>query len=262
MGYPHQAREFVGSNADKQVQVGFLRHSCQPHDKKEGNSIAKGIREVIIMVIKWNVYSGSQTQLWKDNRLIDQPLVTKAIAIVDDNMAQLKIREYWREGVGWNWETLDRYLTPTTLLQLASTPLTKSPPRRTRSVGSTQLMACTSSYEEDQRWKWKPIWKLQVPKKKRNFMSVVAREKLLTNHERYRRHMSTEDAYCSRIKEVWTRLVPTSLRANFFHWWLQVWLQTNLQRKEMLNIDHEWVTTFAMTAWWAWKWRNNHIFRD
>ena len=98
---------------------------------------------------------------------------------------------------------------------------------------------------------------------------------IMTNMERYRRHLS-EHGICQVCKSgnesiihvlrdcpamygLWQRLIPRRKRNSFFTLSLSEWVYENLgdSRTEW---ECPWSTVFAMGVWWGWKWRCGNVF--
>lgn len=133
----------------------------------------------------------------------------------------------------------------------------------------------------ENRWqirenKWGTVWKLQAPQRVKSFLWLVLRGSILTNAERYRRHM-TEDAACStrlhpeedwihilwnrvEAQSIWSQFVPQHEVANFFTMAKDDWLVQNLSDHWLSQEGYQWSTLFEITCWLLWKWRNMRIF--
>ncbi|CAN1825871.1 Putative ribonuclease H protein At1g65750, partial [Linum perenne] len=132
-----------------------------------------------------------------------------------------------------------------------------------------EILASTSHHSE--QGIWKTIWRWTGPNRIRHFIWLVAHDRILTNAERRRRHLTdiddcqrcrggTEDTLhvirdCKVAKEVWTIFTPPDLASEFFSDSLQVWLQKGLHHRDF-------AMTFGIIIWILWKARNEAIFED
>ncbi|KAL0722059.1 hypothetical protein Bca4012_036658 [Brassica carinata] len=66
---------------------------------------------------------------------------------------------------------------------------------------------------------------------------------------------------CSATAGIWTRIVTPGKQQRFFSLPLLEWLYENISRDASGNGD-SWVTLFAMTVWWCWKWRCGYVFGE
>ncbi|CAN1126971.1 Putative ribonuclease H protein At1g65750 [Linum perenne] len=118
---------------------------------------------------------------------------------------------------------------------------------------------------------WKTVWRWKGPSRVKHFLWLVAHNRILTNVERQRRHL-TNEAGCQRCtglnedtlhvirdckvaREVWSSLLPPGFDGNFFTDDLQTWLQHGLKHAE-------WGLSFGITLWILWKARNETTFES
>ncbi|CAI9108693.1 OLC1v1008360C1 [Oldenlandia corymbosa var. corymbosa] len=120
------------------------------------------------------------------------------------------------------------------------------------------------------------IWGWDGPQKIRTFLWLLGKNRILTNGER-RRHHLTIDASCQRCgaleetalhavrdcpeaKQVCCKFVTPHLHSVFFGWDHRMWVTGNLQNS--LHITGEWALLFGVVAWKLWRWRNLLIFEN
>ncbi|CAN1771029.1 Putative ribonuclease H protein At1g65750 [Linum perenne] len=122
-----------------------------------------------------------------------------------------------------------------------------------------------------ERRKWKTIWSWPGPNKIRHFMWLVAHNRLMTNEERARRHLtsSSECGSCAGVvesidhvlrgcfiaREVWRKTLSRSHEPSFFSAPFQSWWDSNIQ-------NSEGQTTFGITCWIIWRSRNERLFQN
>ncbi|CAN1339552.1 Putative ribonuclease H protein At1g65750 [Linum perenne] len=116
---------------------------------------------------------------------------------------------------------------------------------------------------------WKRVWGWQGPNKIKHFLWLASHDRLLTNVDRSRRHL-TNQVVCPRCYaqaenlqhifldcpfalQVWNSVLPSAIRnrskyVEFGSWW------------EAMLEDKQFNTKFAVTAWLLWSVRNKLIF--
>lgn len=126
--------------------------------------------------------------------------------------------------------------------------------------------------------KWKDIWKLQVPNKVCIFIWILKQRRLMTNVERSRRGLTTDtrcplcgeynedDDHCIRkcvqAAEIWEVFLPFGAKNSFFTLDFDCWLTLNVTGNMNRNTHDKWGETFALVAWWIWKWRCKKVFNE
>ncbi|GMJ03912.1 hypothetical protein HRI_004060400 [Hibiscus trionum] len=135
----------------------------------------------------------------------------------------------------------------------------------------------TGTLEASPNVLWRLIWKAPVPQRLHVFLWVLSQNKLMTNHERYRRHIghfstcprcNLEDETilhvlrdCSAATAIWNRLLPASIATDFYRQDAQVWLLSNLSTNLIHGVyDLPWPLLFISTLWQLWKSRNDYVF--
>ena len=109
------------------------------------------------------------------------------------------------------------------------------------------------------------MWHVVAPKRVRVFLLLVGKQAIMTNAERYRRHLSGTDVCqvckrgietilhvlrdCPAMSGIWERLVPAVKMYSFFSKPLLEWLYENLRENEE-GRGIPWSTSFALAIWW------------
>ena len=109
----------------------------------------------------------------------------------------------------------------------------------------------------------------------RSFAWLLLKERLLTNKERHRRHLTADQtcSICTQADEdldhvfkrcltaaaIWRHLLPPTLYASFVHTLIIPWIISILSGD---NWSTSWKIGVLITCWQLWKVRNLSIFSD
>ena len=108
------------------------------------------------------------------------------------------------------------------------------------------------------------VWDWKAPERIRFFLWLATHRRLLTNAERYKRHL-TQDSHCefySEVEEdilhvlrhcpvayyVWVCLVPRDMVNIFFSLDFDDWLFFNLKSKTQFSVDITWSMIFGVSC--------------
>ncbi|CAN1173011.1 Putative ribonuclease H protein At1g65750 [Linum perenne] len=117
---------------------------------------------------------------------------------------------------------------------------------------------------------WELVWKWSGPSRVQYFLWLVAHEKLLTNLERKRRHLSA-DATCSRCTGNEESVLHVVRDCTFAG---QVWDLLGIPRSDEIRtcvsidrwlrvvLQHDRSTEIGIMCWYLWKARNESIFNN
>ncbi|CAN1755653.1 Putative ribonuclease H protein At1g65750 [Linum perenne] len=122
---------------------------------------------------------------------------------------------------------------------------------------------------DEQNGCWQKVWKWKGPNRIKHFMWIVMQDKLLTNTERVKRHLSSSDscAVCSQGSESLDHLFRLSDFAKST--WNAILPEAISPAQQHLNFQESWVgnvgntklnPSFGIAAWLIWKRRNKFIF--
>ncbi|CAN1173743.1 Putative ribonuclease H protein At1g65750 [Linum perenne] len=253
--------------------------------KTGGSALWRGIRTVwhdLRGACQQLVRNGKDTLFWS-SRWLDSDIILADHAIVDlsDEDLQLSVSEAKGEDGNWDWELLRRYLPPRIVGLVAGMEppsdnlgedeiIWGPDPRGKFTLKSAYDILDSIGHHTDQDI-WRIVWRWMGPSRVRHFLWLVAHDRILTNAERRRRHL-TDVAACQRCRagiedtlhvvrdcklarEVWPLFIPPDLASHFFSDSLQVWLKTGLLHKDF-------GLTFGIIIWILWKARNEAIFED
>ncbi|KAL4319829.1 hypothetical protein GQ457_18G007350 [Hibiscus cannabinus] len=229
--------------------------------------------------IYWNVCDGQTIDFWYDVWVDEHgPLIQ--FCLVDGVPHGMHVIDMRNELGGWDWIVLSAMLPDFCLRKIAAI----QPPSDdlgSDSIGwrwdSKRIFTSKSAYSflvqhpgGSPNIIWKCIWSLQVPQRIRVFLWLSNRERLLTNEERFRRHLALDARCCifnnadesvlhilrdcTKARETWSKIIPSSRLDNFFDYSLQHWLEANLCSKtEFGGNDSMWDICFATICWQLWK---------
>ncbi|KAL4335605.1 hypothetical protein GQ457_07G017880 [Hibiscus cannabinus] len=139
---------------------------------------------------------------------------------------------------GWDWIRLKQWLPQDAVAKIAAI----KPPRSDAGAdtpgwrwGKSRTFTVRSAYQAihtpsttTNETHWSKIWRLPVPQRIRVFMWLVFRQRLLTNAERFRRHLTLSDScpLCHSAPETIDHMLRTCPRAR--HGWEAVIRPSNL----------------------------------
>lgn len=125
---------------------------------------------------------------------------------IPEEMADLKVRDLWVEGVGWDMSRIEPFLSTQDRLRLLSMVVDTVTGASDRvSWGPSQDgRFSVKSAASFLQWNHSPrpnveslfgkIWKCVVPERIRVFMWLIVSQVIMTNSERFRRHLCDSNA--------------------------------------------------------------------
>ncbi|KAG7540165.1 Ribonuclease H domain [Arabidopsis thaliana x Arabidopsis arenosa] len=250
-------------------------------------SVGIGLREVVVPGIRWVIGNGKKINFWADKWVSNSPLLDFVTGDLPAGAEQFKAHELWRDGTGWLLNRIEPYVSEQCVLQLRSVVLdnvTGAQDRISWGGGSNGEFTVSSAYafltqnnipRQNQEVLFRRAWKVVAPERVRTFLWLGIHQVLMTNTERQRRHLSTTAICpvckcadetilhilrdCPAMGGIWIRMVPSGKRREFFAQSLLEWLFTNLGDDTKMG-ESTWSTFFAVSVWWAWKWRCGNVF--
>ncbi|CAN0905125.1 Putative ribonuclease H protein At1g65750, partial [Linum grandiflorum] len=121
--------------------------------------------------------------------------------------------------------------------------------------------------------RWKGIWRWQGPNKIRHFLWLASHNRLLTNEERGRRHLtnqvlcsfcSTHTESCIHIlrdccfgRQVWRKILPQVITEEELSKDWNTWLDNHIRSREASQS-----ITFGVGVWLLWRARNKRMFEQ
>ncbi|CAI0443411.1 unnamed protein product [Linum tenue] len=266
---------FLNNENDLWVKVVQGKYVCQDARgtttflSKATSRLWQGIRKALPLMKQetvWDVRNGRSINFWHDQWLADGVTLKDYIAVAD-------------QDIDWNASMADM-ATATGMeaprLELGEDVTLWGREKDGRFQLSSAYTAAAEWLEDIQdeetvngkRSHWKHVWKWQGPNRIKHFLWLAAHDRLLTNSERKRRKLCTNDICdmckqaaettehiirdCPEAKEVWQKLGigETTLTCGLG---FAEWMSKHLQEEKTGAI-------FGVAAWYLWKRRNEWIF--
>ncbi|CAL1375573.1 unnamed protein product [Linum trigynum] len=261
--------------------------------KKSNHSrLWKGIVDtwpILKQQVVWDIREGHNVQFWMDPWLAEGTILSEHIIGNGEGINwHATVAEMVTIEGEWKWEDLAPHLTQNLLALIAGT----DPPRPglgeditawgMEPDGKFKLRSAYSAAVEwlsDEEWEteeannhhhWKRLWKWAGPNRIKHFLWLVFHDRLMTNAQRKRRKLTTDDTcpmcrngpettehimrHCSGSIQVWHRLgiQETTLTCGLG---FADWFDEHLKR------DQEGLL-FGVAAWYLWKRRNEKVFHN
>ncbi|CAN1744017.1 Putative ribonuclease H protein At1g65750 [Linum perenne] len=251
--------------------------------KTGSSSLWKGIRRVwpdLASGCQQSIRNGKDTLFWTANWLDSGIILADhATRTLTDSDLACSVADMTENSEGWDWDRLSSSLPPAILNQIAG----MGPPKADggeddliwgpepkghfslKSAYDIRAAVCNPSQSNI----WRIVWKWQGPSRIKHFLWLVTHDRLLTNAERHRRHISDTDSCrlynnvsesalhifrdCHFARSVWHALLPSGIVHDFFTGDIQRWISKGLQMENFNLI-------FGITIWILWKARNEDIF--
>ncbi|KAL9859811.1 putative RNA-directed DNA polymerase [Arabidopsis thaliana] len=252
-------------------------------------SISLGLREVVLKGLSWVLGDGRSVKFWTDSWLHGQRLFEPGLGMRPDNPDTLMVHELWHFRRGWDFQRITPYISDQRRLELMAMVLDDMTGAQDRiSWRETQNgeFSVRTAYEMLTRDEaprpnmekfYTRIWRVRVPERVKVFLWLVGNQVIMTNAERYRRHLCDSEVCqvckggletilhvlrdCPSMSGIWSRIVPRRKQQAFFAKSLFEWLFENLC--EQVNVEEgPWSTMFALAVWWGWKWRCGNVFGE
>ncbi|KAF7831789.1 putative ribonuclease H protein At1g65750 family [Senna tora] len=238
--------------------------------------------------LQWRVSNGDKVRFWSDKWVPNcDKLCSKALGPLNAEDLNASVSEFISATGGWDWSRFEFLLPGDVCARIAAV----APPHadggedipiwKHSRDGNFTVKSCYNSMVRmgvaDRSNIWNSIWKLQVPQRIRSFMWLCSHDKLLTNAERFRRKISSQDLCgrcgtksedtlhavrdCTKVKNIWLRLVKPCFWPEFFNVKLREWIALNFSWN-LGVFELGWKETFATACWSIWRWRNEDVFQQ
>ncbi|KAG7579199.1 hypothetical protein ISN45_Aa03g033600 [Arabidopsis thaliana x Arabidopsis arenosa] len=250
-------------------------------------SVAMGIREVVFPGQSWVLGDGKEIKFWKDKWLMHKPLIELVEGELPAERENELVKSLWQDSVGWKLDRITPFTSNDTRLRLGALvvdSVTGAKDRVSWGENSEGKFTVRSAYQlvsrdenprPDMEKFWARVWRVVAPERVRVFLWLVGNQAVMSNAERFRRHLcdssicqvcksGEEDTLhilrdCPAMQGIWTRIIPARLRHTFFSMTLLEWLWGNLSGGIIVE-SGDWSTLFSMALWWGWKWRCGNVF--
>jgi len=214
---------------------------------------------------------GRQTEFWNHKWMDGKTLSNHTLNPILDDQCLNRICDYWDPRNGWDWVRLSHLLPAEILQRIASFDLatdmmedqTTWIATKTGQFSIKSAIRIVQGVETPCETKWKWLWRTRVPYRIQTFLWLLFQRKLLTNAERFQRHLhpnplcdicceGEEDLdhllrHCQNAKEVWQALEMKGICCLSTNEAFHVWLQWNLMDTQ---VDPNWSAKFAITLWY------------
>jgi len=224
---------------------------------------------------------GRQTLFWHQRWLDGKRLIDHTVQTVPEDHINKRVCDYWSPNTGWDWSTLEHFLPLDILYRIASFDLSSEAVGdnvawTANQSGKFTVKSAIRIIQAEETLvdpSWKTCWSIQVPQRIKYFLWLTIHQRILSNAERFRRHLlstpqcnicsgTVEDLdhtlrHCTNAQGVWQELEAFGLRPVANNARIHSWLHENLRATPE---DPEWPEKFAITLWYIWKWRCANCF--
>ncbi|CAN1831532.1 Putative ribonuclease H protein At1g65750 [Linum perenne] len=248
-----------------------------PRGTRRFSNLWRGVKEVwpfLNMGMHWGIGDGQHTKFWTDKWLDSGQCIIEFISGTSQIDTNAKVIDFVKSDGSWDMERLQALLPASMMSQVMG----MCPP--TASLGQDApvwglegsglfsvktgylLIQGADSGSEVERSRWKIIWNWAGPSKIRHFMWLVHHDRLMTNKERNRRHISdnSDCGCCAGIEEsvdhalrccpiaktIWLKVYSRAQSHRFFTAAFPIWWEENLRRSESSVL-------FGITCWLIWR---------
>ncbi|CAN1825159.1 Putative ribonuclease H protein At1g65750 [Linum perenne] len=257
-----------------------------PRGTKRFSDLWRGVKEVwpfLNMGMQWGIGDRRNTNLWTDKWLDSVQRIINFISRSPQIDTTAKVADFVKSDGSWDTEIL-QVLIPESMM---SQVMGMCPP--IASLGQdapvwglegSGIYSVKTGYllihgvkggSEMERKRWKLIRNWAGPNKIRHFMWLVNHNRLMTNKERNRRHLSSNRDYwccvgteesidhalrcCPTARNIWLNMYSRAQNPNFFTAAFQTWWAENLRRSDSSML-------FGITCWLIWRARHERIFQN
>ncbi|CAN0874990.1 Putative ribonuclease H protein At1g65750 [Linum grandiflorum] len=283
-------RDFIWGSADgvrKVILSKYLRNTDSGYipARSSGFSAAwRGILKagpILNNGTQWAIRNGRLTKFWTDKWLDSGLILIDHAFHVQGVDLDSSVADFVLECGSWN-STLILSCLP---LHVANQVLGMTPPDSQLGTDSvvwglepSGKFTIRSAYlllkelqDETTDMRWKGVWRWSGPNKIRHFLWLVSHNRLLTNEERCRRHLTTQVlcSFCSShtescihilrdctfARQFWSRVLPQVITDNELSKDWGVWLDEHIR-------NHRYSLIFGVGVWLLWRARNKRVFEQ
>ncbi|CAN1177039.1 Putative ribonuclease H protein At1g65750 [Linum perenne] len=266
------------------LRTKYLKHTSNglvPKKSKRWSSTWKGMNEswpIFTGGLFWSIHNGKRTNFWRERWLDDGQVIGDSVQ-PPLGLEEAVVANFCDSSGAWDVGRLAEVLPENILRSVVGmtppspdldddTPVWGLEPHGSYSVKSGYLLAKEVGVGEINAI-WKRVWSWRGPQRIRQFLWVAIHNRLMTNAERHRRHITNNDGCglcvdeaettdhllrgCPMAKQVWCRVLSITSSDVFFSMDIEDWWKRFLNDKEVSII-------FGITCWLLWKTRNERIF--
>ncbi|CAN1165271.1 Putative ribonuclease H protein At1g65750, partial [Linum perenne] len=262
----------------------YLKQSNEgliPRKSKIWSSCWRGLNETwptFISGLSWGIHNGRKVNFWKE-KWVDSRKIIAEIVTPPPELENWTVADFCSEEGQWSVGRLSGILPHSLLREVLgmtppncdlgeNIPIWGIEPKGGYTVKSGYLLAKDLALTETDN-RWKLIWRWKGPQRVQHFLWLMGKGRLLTNEERCRRHLATNNECgicpglsesclhitrdCLLAKQVWCRSLNILETDNFFRSNFDDWWSGNL-------LDKRKASRFWVTCWVLWRNINERIF--
>ncbi|KAJ1412575.1 Reverse transcriptase zinc-binding domain [Sesbania bispinosa] len=236
----------------------------------------------------WILGDGSSVKFWRDPFIPSLgPLLNHSLRPIPFGLINLSASSYAENGA-WTWNLIVDFLPQDIMLAIAGIKPpgdVEGPDHPTWLFSANGELSLKSAYQclgnfgsspHPPDAFFKQIWAWQGPPRISSFIWKLYHNRLLTNSERVRRGMTSDDSCprcgqapetimhtlrdCEVVSELWESLIDREWWARFFSLGLDNWLKMNMAKSPFSVDGTPWNFIFPVSIWRLWKDRNDLVF--
>jgi hypothetical protein len=214
-------------------------------------------------------------------------IVLEQIIDIPQQLQRKKLHELVDAEGRWNWSLFQDWLPEEFLKRIAAViPPSAAeqedarimPGNSNNSFSVSNLYLNLKGYHgEVENTTWRKIWRLQVPERVKTFTWMMQHGRLLTNSLKSKMRLchamcdfcgDVEETIlhvlrdCPRAREIWSCVITTNDRANFYMSEANHWIELNLHNTMHWNGEGSWSDFWVMCCHCIWSWRNKELFDE
>ncbi|WCJ31985.1 Polynucleotidyl transferase ribonuclease H-like superfamily protein [Euphorbia peplus] len=237
--------------------------------------------------LSWSIGNGKLTSLWDDKWLDNRILRLETTRPVETIHSNWKVSDCFDDATGRKWDILESYFDEEILLRLhviigtraldiGDMPYWSNSTNGSFSCKSAYSMLMSRVSETHSTDIFKSIWKLKIPHRNKHFAWLCLNNRLLTNVERHRRHLTdhvscprcqlTSESICHALRGcnvsagTWKEIIPRHFWMEFFFMSADNWFKVCLKKDDTSFGFNNWKQVFVITTGTLWTWRNKSLF--
>ncbi|CAN0891969.1 Putative ribonuclease H protein At1g65750 [Linum grandiflorum] len=231
--------------------------------------------------VQWAIRNGRLTKFWKDKWLDSGLILIDHALNIQGVSSDSCIADFVLDCGSWNTALIYFCLPAHIAIQV----LGMTPPDGQLGMDSmawglepSGKFTIKSAYlllrdlqDEMADSRWKAVWRWQGPNKIRNFLWLTSHNRLLTNEERSRRHLTTQVfcSFCSShtescvhilrdctfARQFWSRVLPQVITSQELSKDWSIWFDEHIR-------CYNHYVIFGVGMWLLWRARNKRVFEQ